>query len=52
MTAREMIIALLAYDLDTPLWVGKGTGPVGELQPWANPVGEITLIIRTARDSS
>ena len=46
MTVRDMINALAAYDLDTPLWVGKGTGPVDGIQPWANPAGETTLIIR------
>lgn len=46
MTAREMIVALLAYDLDTPLYVGKGMGPVDGIQPFTNPAGETTLIIR------
>jgi hypothetical protein len=45
MTGREMIVALLAYDLDAPLWVGKGIGPVDGIKPWTNPAGETTLII-------
>jgi hypothetical protein len=45
MTAREMIVALLAYDLDTPLWVGKGIGPVDGIQG-AVIDGETVVIIR------
>ena len=46
MTVRDMINLLAVHDLDTPVWVGKGTGPVGEVQSWTNPAGEVTLIIR------
>jgi len=46
MTGREMIVALLAYDLDAPLYVGKGMGPVDDIRPVTNPAGGVTLIIR------
>jgi hypothetical protein len=46
MTGREMIVALLAYDLDAPLWVGKGMGPAGGIEPFTNPAGETTLVIK------
>jgi hypothetical protein len=46
MTAREMIVALLAYNLDTPLWVGKGIGPVDGIELVTVPDGTAGLIIR------
>lgn len=45
MTARDVIMALLAYDPDSPVWVGKGTGPAGSVESFANPAGEVVLII-------
>ena len=46
MTGREMIVALLAYDLDTPLWVGKGIGPVDGIELLADSEDAPLLIIR------
>ena len=46
MTAREMIVALLAYDLDRPLWVGKGIGPVDGIELVTVPDGTAALLIR------